>query len=77
MTKLEQAARQALDALEKAPYPVFHKDIVNQKQAITALREALAEQEANEWYEKLLWDKRDGIDPSTDYQETYDQGGSA
>lgn len=45
----------------------------NEDAAITALREALAD----EGHEKLLWDERDGIDPSTDYPETYDQGGTA
>ena len=41
MNKLEQAARQALDALEKIAYDTANPDT---EKAITALREALAEQ---------------------------------
>ncbi len=39
--------------------------------------DAIRAKSKHEWYEKLLWDERDGIDPSTDYPETYDQGGTA
>ena len=73
--KKTEALKLALEALEgNCTNPAADPEqAANEDAAITALREALAD----ERYEKLLWDERDGIDPSTDYPETYDQGGTA
>ena len=67
MTKLEQAARQALEALEKAERQLGYNNIVPHscyKDAITALREALAEQAEQEPVAWLYRGEVHAFDPS-------------
>lgn len=76
MTKNE-ALKLALEALEEINKLSIGENAICLPAEIDAAMDALREALADEGHEKLLWDERDGIDPSTDYPETYDQGGTA
>jgi|688.fasta_scaffold05241_19 hypothetical protein len=73
----KEAMKLALEALEEINKLSIGENAICLPAEIDAAMDALREALADERYEKLLWDERDGIDPSTDYPETYDQGGTA
>ncbi len=73
----KEAMKLALEALEEINKLSIGENAICLPAETDAAMDALREALADERYEKLLWDERDGIDPSTDYPETYDQGGTA